>query len=110
MKASFFEFAPEEHETLVQRGLVLAAFGHPVDDNQLKNDAFERNGIPSLKVKLSKQKYALKAMFSAKKILQSMINKYENLDLLKDNDFQNSKQMFEMISKHLYIMGEVFVI
>ena len=107
IKAGFFEFAPEEYETVVQKAFVLAAFGHHVEDKQLKIDALERNGVPTLKMKLLKQRLAFKYVTAAKKRLIATIKKFDDLDLLKGRDFDDSKQMFEVMSKHLYLMAEV---
>ena len=93
----------------MQRAMVLAAFGHTVDDKQLKTDAFERNGVPTFRMKLTKQKEAFKVMISGKKSLLNAIKKFEDLDLLKDT-FDESKQMFEVLDKNLYIMAEVWLL
>ena len=87
--------------------MTLAAFGHPVEDKQLKEDALERNGVPTLKIKMTKQKNVLKFVMTAKKNLHSAIKMYQDLDFLKGRDFENSKQMFEAISNRLTLMSEV---
>ena len=90
--------------------MVLAAFGHTVDDIQLKNDAFERNGIPSFKMKITRHKDAFRYLVTAGKGLDSTIKKFDALELLKSKDFDDSKQMFEVVSKHLYLMAEVCLV
>ncbi|CAG2105604.1 unnamed protein product [Medioppia subpectinata] len=102
---SFFAFAPEEYEDFTQKALVLAAFGHPVDDIQLREDSFERNGIPSMKIKLSKQKDAFLSLFS-KKELKSLIKRKDGLNFVKESNYKNSKEIFKVFADNMTLISE----
>lgn len=107
LKVGFYNFAPEEYEPFDNKALVIATFGHPVDDDQLRVDSFERNGVATLSEKISQQKDALLNLLFAEGRLRSVIKKNSAFDFAKDKTFENSKQMFDWISQNLFITAEV---
>ena len=109
LQLSFFEFAPEERESFIHKSLVLAAFGHPVEDEGLRVDAFERTGVPSFKVNLSKQKAAFKSLFS-KKELKSLIKRKDGLDFVNGYNYNNSIEMFKVLLQNVTLISEVSLI
>ncbi|XP_054162321.1 putative phosphoenolpyruvate synthase [Oppia nitens] len=101
----FFQFAPKQYETFLNKALTLAAFGHPVEDEQLREDAFERNGILSLKTKIAIQKSALKSLTSGKK-LKKFIQQKQDISFIRDKTYNNSFEMFRVFCDNLNIMAE----
>jgi hypothetical protein len=106
-KIGSFQFGPEEHETFMHKALVIAVFGHSIEDQQLRADCFERNGEQSFKTKLKMQKDMIRVLFNSKRKLSSTLKKYQNFDLLKDQNFNNSSEMIKHLMNNLYLLLEV---
>jgi hypothetical protein len=91
----------------LHKALVLSIFGHSIEDQQLKADCFERNGEQSFKTKLKLQKDMIRVLLNSKRKHSSTLKKYQNFDLLKDQNFNNSSEMIEHFMNNLYLLLEV---
>jgi hypothetical protein len=91
----------------LHKALVLSIFGHSIEDQQLKADCFERNGEQSFKTKLKLQKDMIRILLNSKRKHSSTLKKYQNFDLLKDQNFNNSSEMIEHLMNNLYLLLEV---
>lgn len=109
-KVGIFHFAPEDKEMFIHKANILITFSHPVEDEDLREDCFERSGEQSLKARLKQLKPFIGDLLFSKKKLKSSIKKYQNYDLLNDKNFNSSAEMIEFLLKELYIVSKVKVI
>jgi hypothetical protein len=89
------------------KGIQISFLGHEIEDEELFTDSKER--VPkrsvSMSNKLSTAKQMIGIMFGTKSKLQKRRNRILTFDLLKDRNFNSSKELFDHIvsnSEYMY--------
>jgi len=90
------------------KGMQMSFFGHEIEDEELFTDSKDRKPKRpvSTKNKLAGAKLMMGIIFSAKKKLRERRNTILAFDLLKDRNFDTSKELLNHIvtnSEHMYL-------
>jgi hypothetical protein len=89
------------------KGMQMSFFGHEIEDEELFKDSKERTSKRPVLMsnKLSAAKLIIGVMFGTKNKLEKRRNRILTFDLLKDRNFNSSKELFDHImsnSEYMY--------
>jgi hypothetical protein len=89
------------------KGIQISSLGHEIEDEELFKDSKERAPKRSVSMsnKFSAAKLMIGIMFRTKSKLQKRRNRILTFDLLKDRNFNSSKELFDHIvsnSEYIY--------